>query len=397
MPTTIEIMRDDPLTTLATLALLVLVFVVLVLPLLCGILYCIYFVLTLPMRRAERARFVLDIIEAGMQDGHTPERTIVDAARSGDRSLGWSFQRLGGFLANGMKLSIGLELVPRLVPASVAAMLKGGEKLGDIRQVLPACRQLLHDGSSQVRGALNYLIVLWFCFTPVIVAMLVMIRVRITPVFTEVFGGLYPQAHMPAFSQRVLGSSGWSIAFATIVIGALWFVTLCYIGGPYLARIVGNTLPGVPDRVAWWFPWRRMRLRRDFSAMLAVLLDGGVPEAEAVRIAGESTANRVMMNLAGKVRSRLAAGVNLTEALAALDDAGELKWRITNVLPGRGGFRHSLAGWHATLDARAFQKEQTAAQVLTTGIVLFNGALIGSLVFAVYLALISLIQEATLW
>jgi type II secretory pathway component PulF len=35
------------------------------------------------------------------------------------------------------------------------------------------------------------------------------------------------------------------------------------------------------------------KLQRTFSAMLAVLLDGGVPEAEAVRLAGDCTANEI--------------------------------------------------------------------------------------------------------
>ena len=36
-------------------------------------------------------------------------------------------------------------------------------------------------------------------------------------------------------------------------------------------------------------PWRRKRFQRDFSAMLAVLLDAEVPETEAVGLAAEAT------------------------------------------------------------------------------------------------------------
>jgi hypothetical protein len=87
----------------------------------------------------------------------------------------------------------------------------------------------------------------------------------------------------------------------------------------------------------------------------------------------------------------------LPEALKALDDAGELHWRLANARPARGGFRRALAGWHEALDAKAFQQEQTAAQVATTSLVLFNGAIVAAFVFAIYLALINLVQEAMLW
>ena len=131
--------------------------------------------------------------------------------------------------------------------------------------------------------------------------------------------------------------------------------------------------------------------------MLAVLLDAGLPEAEGVRLAAEATANRVVLSRATRVRQRLADGVRLADALKAMDDAGELHWRLANARPARGGFRCALAGWHEALDAKAFQQEQAAAQFATTTMVLFNGAIVASFVLAIFLVLIDLVNQATLW
>jgi len=70
--------------------------------------------------------------------------------------------------------------------------------------------------------------------------------------------------------------------------------------------------------------------------MLAALLDGQVPEIEAVRFAGESTANAVFRRRAAKVCSLLNQGIKLPEAIRVMDDAGELRWRLANALQSSG-------------------------------------------------------------
>jgi len=119
-----EFFNSDPLTA-------ILQFVLLVVSLLVGlafegaVLYVIYFVLTLPMRRNERARMFLDLIELGLKEGQTPEAAIVGAASSYDTSLGARFYILAAHLQKGMRLSAGLEQVPHLLPPQAIATLEG--------------------------------------------------------------------------------------------------------------------------------------------------------------------------------------------------------------------------------------------------------------------------------
>ena len=71
-------------------------------------------------------------------------------------------------------------------------------------------------------------------------------------------------------------------------------------------------------------------------------------------------------------------GTKLPEAVRVLDDSGEWRWRLANGLGRAGGFVRALAGWHDALDAKAFQLEQTAAQVATTLLALFNGLIVAT-------------------
>jgi type II secretory pathway component PulF len=144
-------------------------------------------------------------------------------------------------------------------------------------------------------------------------------------------------------------------------------------------------------------PWRRKRLQRDFSAMLAVLLDAEVPETEAVSLAAQSTDNLAIIRRAERVRALLQEGVKLPEAIRALDNSRELQWRLSNALRRGAGFVRALTGWHEALDAKAFQLEQAAAQVTTTVLVLVNGVIVASFMIAVFLVLITLINTAALW
>jgi type IV pilus assembly protein PilC len=364
------------------------------------VLYLVYVLLTLPMRRNERVRIFLDLLELGLKEGRTPEAAIAEAAESRDRSLGKRFHLLAGCLQQGMRLTQALDQVPQVLPAQIRAMLKTGERIGDVSKVLPACRLLLRDGVSHVRGALNYLLILTFVATPFTVAISLVLRIRVLPKFQMVFQGMLDSAHLPAFTRFVFAENSVFIAAQVIFLLFVWIAALIYLGGPRLRDWMEAVLIGETkwiDWLAWRAPWRRKRLQRDFSSMLATLLEAEVPEPEAVRLAGESTANAFMRRRAEEVCLRLKQGTKLPDALHVMDDAGELRWRIANALQRGGGFTRALAGWHETLDAKAFQLEQTAAQLITTLFVLINGALVACLLIAMFLPLVRLINQGTLW
>ena len=367
---------------------------------LAGVLYVLYFLLTLPMRRNERARMFVDLLELGLKEGREPEAVVLDAAGTHDRSLGVRFHLLAAHLEQGLRLSQALERVPRLLPSQVRAMLHAGERIGNLAKVLPACRLLLRDSVSQVRGALNYVILVSFTVTPFTILVPLLLKVKVLPSFKAVFEGMLEGAMLPEFTRFVFATNSMVIAIQCGILGLVWLATLAYLGGPRLRAWLAWVLPGGERLIDWLqlrLPWRRKRLQRDFSAMLAVLVEAGVPEPEALQLAGEATANASMRRRAEQAVALLSQGTKLPEAVRVLDDSGEWRWRLANGLGRTGGFVRALTGWHEALDAKAFQLEQTAAQVTTTLLVLFNGLIVAGIVIGMFLALISLLNRATLW
>ena len=391
----IHFYTSGPDLLLAAIAAVVLIAIWLTLSL--GALYIIYFLLTLPMRRNERARLFLDLLELGIRDGRTPEESIIAASASRDRSLGARFHLLATCLERGRTLSEALDEVPRLLPPQVTAMLRAGQRIGDITKMFPACRRLLTDGVSQVRGAINYILLLVFVVTPFALGVPLFIKIKIIPAYLQVFQGMMEGALLPAFTRLVFASNSYFLEILAVFFVLVWVLAVAYVGGPRLRGWVRGIFPDLTDRILYSLPWRRKRLHRDFTAVLAVLLDAEVPEAEAVRLAGDATANLVVQERAKKVCDGLSKGMRLTEAIRQIERAGEFQWRLVNALHHGSGFLKALAGWHDSLDAKAFQQEQTAAQLTTTALVLFNGLVVSSIVIAVFLALISLLYSATLW
>src|SRR5882724_4812597 len=303
--TLIQLFQPDPIAGIVGVILMFSLYLVAGLLPACGVVYVIYFLLTLPLRRNERARFFLDLLDRGLRDGRTAERATADAAASRDGVLGARFQLLAAYLEDGMRLSEALEHVPRLLPPQLRATLRIGERIGGLTKVLPACRRWLQDSVSHVRAAHNYLLLLAFAVTPAIIFIPLVLRAKVLPSYRAMFAGMLEGQPLPAFTRFVFGGSGVITGIQLAIVAVIWLVTLTYLGGPRLHSWIDRWLPNTADWLLSLLPWRRKRLQRDFSSMLAALLDGQVPEIEAVRFAGESTANAVFRRRAAKVCSLL--------------------------------------------------------------------------------------------
>ena len=350
----------------------------------------LHFGLSLPMRRRDRARFFLDLLETAMERGQSIEHAILSAAESRDRVMGVRFYQLAAYIENGERFSEALGKVPMFLPPQVNAMLRSGAMLGDIRKVLPACREVLRVAPDTVRSTLHYMVAMLLVFSPIAACLISFAMAFVIPKFKDVVASLNEKFWGPAqFVFEIAPSLAW---FEMGLFLFLLSLAIFYIGGPGLVRWFQFRKVPVIDWLAWQIPWKRKKLLRGFSAMLAVLLDGGVPESEAVRFAGESTANEICRRRARCVIGELGRGAKLQEAVRAFDDNGEFHWRLTNATHARSGFLDALQGWHEALDAKAFQQEEAATHAATSGLVILNGLVVALIAVAMFGVLIAVLK-----
>ena len=299
-----------------------------------GLIFLIHFLFSLPMRRAERARLFLDLVEGALERGRSIEEMILSVAQSRDRTVGVRFHLLAAYIESGLRFGEALKKVPRFLPPQISAMLRAGEKLGDLKKVLPACREILRDRPAGVRSAMHYMILVVLLFSPIFVFVVMMTMTFVIPRFKEVAAGM--SAKLWPETSFVFAHTDWLIGIETLIFLLLVLATLIYIGGPQFARAFQFRGLPVVDWIAWRIPWKQKRLQRTFSSMLAVLLDGGVPEAEAVGLAGDCTANEICQRQTARILIAIKQGIKLDDAIRAFDDSGEFHWRFTNATHARG-------------------------------------------------------------
>lgn len=363
---------------------------------LAGFCWIIYHAVTLPLRRQERARFLLDLLDVGFRQGRSPERTVTDISVTRDFSVGVRFHLLAAHIRNGLGFTDALERVPSLVTPRTAAVLRVGAKLGDISKVLPVCRGMHRDGDSQTRNAFNYLLLISLPTLPLLPVVVIMFKTYVLPGIISLVG-VYGVPLNKAGFERLFQFGGWLGIAEAGAAAAVGIGIVAFIGGPRLQRWIEAGLPPLTGWVAHCMPWRRKRLHRDFIAMLALLLDAGVPEETSIRLAAASTASPVFAKRAEDAARDLQSGKNLAAALRRFDAEEELSWRLANAAHAHSGFFPALAGWMDSLDAKAFQQEQTVSQIITTGLVLANGLWVGLMAWSLFYVLVSITNHVDLW
>ena len=361
-----------------------------------GVVFAAYKVISLPLRRQERIRSILILLDAGVKEGRRVEDTIVSLAATRDPGLGPRFFALAASLRSGtLSLGEALDSVPGILPAQIVAMIKVGEKLGDIRKVMPACRYLVKDSLALTRNSVHYLMAATLATTPVAISIFAVLQIYVLPQFESVVQGM--DVPMPAGLQFLTSHKTAFLLGEIALLLGIWVTASLYVSTSPLFYWVERLFPAVCDRLNFLAPWRHKRLQRDFSSMLAMLLDGGVPEPEAVTLAADCTANSIFIRRARRVAAALQQGIKLTEAIHLMDDSGEFKWRLTNAVHAHTGFMKAIAGWSESLDARAFQQQQSTAQIITSGLVIMNGLFVGTIVVSLFSVIIAIINAGELW
>ena len=149
-----------------------------------------HFLLSLPMHRRDRALFFLDLLETVLQRGQPVEQAILAAAENHDRAIGVPFYMVAAHIEGGDRLGEALEKVPGFLPPQINAILRAGEKLGDLKHVLPACREVLRIAPDTVRTTMHYMVAILLIFAPVACWMICLLSVFIIPKFKEIFASL---------------------------------------------------------------------------------------------------------------------------------------------------------------------------------------------------------------
>ncbi len=368
-----------------------------------GVLVLLTYIASLPLQRQERAQSFLDFLDLALRRGMSARDAICSGSQTRDTSLGIPFHLLACYLEQGFNLSETLEKVPGFLPPGMRTMIAIGERTGNLPRLVSACKQRLRDGVPAFLKAQNYFAMLPFGMATLsmlylIPVLFIFVAPKYREIYTDMLGdpALYSTLliHTVFKYQYVLIAISYAAVLCTMGCFAL---TLSYLGGPTLTTWLWSGLPQWRDRLLWRLPWQRLRYYRNFTGSLALLLDAGTTEQEAILLAAKSSDNYVLMQKAQKAVQQLSEGRKLCEVLQGMLAEPEYQWRMANAFASVRGFGQALHGFEESLDARAFQLEQTFVQVVTTGLVLTNGVIVACVCIGFFQVLTVLTTEVGLW
>lgn len=373
---------------LAIIAGLFLFLVLLLLPV-----YFIYLLISRPLKKIERAKNLLDIIEFSENRGIPPEQAFTGIRQMGRHRLGKKFDSFAFYVDNGMDLFSSLDAVPGMLPREVKCTLSIGRKIGNLRSVLPLCRELLNRHISRTRGILNYLVMpsLFYIF------ILAGITVFVIPKFNKIYAEMLDGQQLPRLTTFIFDSIPWLALVGNLQLWLmLLFIFLFSFGADFSRTFV---LEYIASHIFYYLvPWRRKRIQQNFAVSLATLLDYQVPEQEALLMAAESTGNYVMTRFAKEGVAMMQQGTGLIKVLSAeFDKSGELAWRFKNSFMAqkqKPNFVQAVAGWGSWLNACAFRQEQMAAHAISTLLILISALFIGLVAVGMFLPLIQIVSSS---
>lgn len=291
-------------------------------------------------------------------------------------------------LAQGQALSVALAGLAGIPPVLVAAV-KAGERTSKLVEALDdylRFDELVQQLRRKVVSAAIYPALV----TALGIGITVFLVMVVMPNFARMYRSL--RAGASGGTALVVEASQWlsahrmeslSLLLALAVLLAWWIAS-----GRALANITrwGRELPWVARRMA------DFQLAMLYQAV-AVLLKGGYPMLEALRIAGQSALSEDLRRSLASATVHIAAGASVAQSLAAAGLADEVDRRLMAAAERNGDF-YLVAGAVSKLHAERFELFVERTTRLAEPILLMAVALmVGTIVVMMYLPVFDMAKQ----
>ncbi|OYY21243.1 MAG: secretion system protein [Polynucleobacter sp. 24-46-87] len=272
-------------------------------------------------------------------------------------------------------------------------LIRVSERTGDLSLALRTISRQLEaqiELRRKVQQSLTYPAVT--LATSILLVLVMMIWV--VPVFKEVFGHF--QAELPTLTRILISlSTGIQNYFLEILLG-----TIVMAAGFGCAWIKSSSIQKYCDALLLRAPLFgnlfRLATLSHWCRTLGHLLETGLPLPDALRVTAQSSNHWVSHDFSAEIFKHLTRGWPLGESLKRADPKSRLLDVETLLLLHIGAESGALAEMlnkrAATLGAQLSSQLNTLSQSLEPALILFVGAIIGSLVIILYLPIFNLGQ-----
>ncbi|MCH8332757.1 type II secretion system F family protein [Candidatus Sumerlaeota bacterium] len=289
-------------------------------------------------------------------------------------------------IESGSSLSDALEKHPKLFDKLYVNMVRAGEVGGVLEAVLNRVATFLEKRQiiiSKVRSAMMYPIVV----LTIGIGILAGILIFIMPKFAEMFDGL--GATLPPLTLALIRLSDILVHDGIwVILGIIAIVlTVRQINKTYVGRFVFDTMKLKAPIFGTLF--QKVAIAR-FASTLATLLNAGVPILQALDITRDSSGNEVVARAMETVYQSVKDGDTIHEPLSRCSIFPPLVYHMVAVGEETGAIDQMLEKVAEAYEREVDDMVDGLTALLEPILIVFLGAMVGTVVVALYLPLFSI-------
>ncbi len=294
-------------------------------------------------------------------------------------------------IEGGSTFSEGLAQHPKTFNRLFINMVKAGELGGVLEVVLNRLAEFM-EKAEKIKGKVVAAMFYPAAVMTVAMGILVLLMVVVVPKFKAIFADLLGGADMPGFTMVVLGISD-TIANHFVYVAAGTFALFI------LLKLAIRTKLGrrIFDRLKLNFPVlgavvSKVAISR-FARTLGTLVSSGVPILQALMIVKETSGNVIVGNAVTAVHESVKEGETITAPLEASGVFPPMVISMVDVGEQTGALPEMLMKIADNYDDEVDNAVSAMTSLLEPIMIVFLAVIVGSIVIALFLPLITLIDK----
>ena len=297
---------------------------------------------------------------------------------------------LADAVQGGSTFSESLAQHPKIFNKLYVNMVKAGELGGVLELVLNRLAEFQEKAQkikNKVVSAMAYPVIVLI----IAMAIMVFLLVFIVPKFEEIFHDMLGGKPLPAITQFVIAASNMVKEHAFIILGVIAAIVVGYrlfvrtAGGRVFMDKVKLRMPLFGDLV------RKGAISR-FSRTLGTLVTSGVPILQALNITRETAGNAVIADAITKVHDSVKEGESIVQPLEASGAFPPMVISMIDVGEETGQLPEMLLKIAEVYDDEVDNAVAGLTSLLEPIMIVFLALVVGTIVIALFMPLISIIQ-----
>ncbi len=302
----------------------------------------------------------------------------------------WVLDQIAETIKAGGTFSDGLLAHPKVFDRLYVNMVKAGEAGGVLGTVLDRLAKFMEKAEKikgKVKAAMVYPLII-MCVAVLIVGLLM---IFVIPKFQEIFDGLLKGTPLPLLTQVVLAISNF---MKDHILATLGILAAIFFGFKFFIKTKGgkNLMDWIQINIPAFGPLFLKAAVGRFTRTLGTLLSSGVPILQALIITRDTSGNIHIATALNKVHDRVKEGEGVGKPLEATKIFPTMVTSMVEVGEETGALPEMLTRIADTYDEEVDNAVTSITSIIEPIMIVFMAVIVGTIVIALFLPLVKIIQ-----